>query len=470
MKFQFIYPAGTWSAGRQNMSTGRPFIPPLGILYLSSCLERAGHKANVIDYWAEKFDKNKLAYMVRTADAVGITIASFNLRESIDICHFVKEIDPNVPLIVGGPHVTLYPQKSLIDTNADIAVQGEGEPGIVKLAEAITGKNTVEQVDGVYYRKNGEIKKGKNPCIVNNLDELPFPARHLVFDYDYGHFFGSKVTEGKATSISSSRGCPSKCRFCQRNFFSMDKFRMRTAENVLEEIKTIADDGYHTVIFVDDNFLADNKRAEKIVDGIIKENLDLEMWAEGRVTSADENLYKKMKKAGFKALSFGIEAGTQEVLDFYDKNITLPQIKNAISLSRKVGFYTHGSFILGAPIETKKHLEDTIKFAQTLPLDLASFFVLEYCAGSPLWEEAIKSGKIRSDEYHVYADKSRGLGNFKKEEIDFYAQYASKEFYIRGKYIADQIIIGFIRRDFRLMKALIKLLMQKDGTKSNVGI
>jgi len=468
MKFQFIYPAGTWAAGMQHMSSG-PLVPPLGILYLSSCLERAGHKANVIDYWAEKFDKNKLANMVKNADAIGVTIAGFNLRESLDICHLIKEIDPDIPLVVGGPHVTLYPKKSLEESNADIAVEGEGEPGIVKLADTIIGKNKLDKVEGAYYRKNGEIKKGKAPCIVKNLDELPFPARHLIKGYDYGYFFGSKVAKGKATSVSSSRGCPMKCRFCQRNFFSMDMFRMRTAENVVEEIKIVADDGYHTVVFVDDNFLVDKKRAEKIIDGIIKENLDIEMWAEARVESADENLYKKMKKAGFEALSFGIEGGTQEILDFYNKKTTLIQIKNAVGLSRKVGFYTHGSFIFGAPIETKKHFEDTIKLAKSLPLDLASFFVLEYCAGSPLWEEAVKSGKITSDEYHVFADKSRGLGNFKKEEIDSYVQHANKEFYVRGKYLADQIIMGFKRRDFRLVKALIKLFMQKDVTKSYLG-
>ncbi len=468
MKFQFIYPAGTWTADLHDLSSG-PSIPPLGILYLSSCLERAGHKAEIIDYRAEKFDKSKLSNLIKTADVVGITIAGFNLQVSRDICHFIKEIDSDIPLVIGGPHVTLYPETSLRECNADVAIEGEGEPGIVKLADSITGKNTIDTVEGAYYRKNGGIKKGKAPSLVKNLDELSFPARHLVKEYDYGHFIGSKVTKGKTTSILSSRGCPMKCRFCQRNFFSMDMFRMRTVENVVEELKRIADDGYRTVVFADDNFLYDNKRAEKIMDGIIRENLDLEMWAEGRVTSADEHLYKKMKKAGFTALSFGIEAGTQETLDFYNKNISVHQIKNAVETSRRIGFYTHGSFILGAPIETKQHIKDTIQFAQSLPLDLASFFVLDYCAGSPLWEEAITSGKITSDEYHVFADKSRDLGNFTKEELDSYVEEANKEFYERGKYIADQIIIGFKRRDFRLLKALMKLFMQRKVSKSNLG-
>jgi radical SAM superfamily enzyme YgiQ (UPF0313 family) len=249
----------------------------------------------------------------------------------------------------------------------------------------------------------------------------------------------------------------------------MDIFRQRSAENVIDELKQISDDGYETVLFVDDNFLADKKRAEKIMDGVIKEKMDIEMWAEARVNSADEKLFRKMKKAGFMAIAFGIDGGNQEVLDFYNKKTTMAQIRKAVNMSRKMGFYTYGTFIMGAPIETEKHLEDSINFAKSLPLDLVAFFVLEYGAGSPLWEEAIKDGKITRDEYLVFADSARGLGNFPKDVIDAYAQRAHREFYVRASYFADQIIQGFKRRDFRLVKALIKLAFQKDVTKSYWG-
>ena len=442
-----------------------PFAPPLGILYLSSCLESAGHNASVIDYWAEKFNEKKLASSIKESDAIGISITGFNLKESLQICHIIKETDPEIPLVVGGPHITLYPKKSLKECKADIAVVGEAELTISKIVDSIIGKSKLKDINGVYFFDNGKIKHGKEPTIVKDLDVLPFPARHLVKDYEYGYLFGSKVGKGKATSILSSRGCPMKCRFCQRNFFGMNIFRQRSAENVIDELKKISDDGYNTALFVDDNFLADKKRAEKIMDGIIKEKMNIEMWAEARVNSADKKLFRKMKKAGFEAIAFGIDGGNQEVLDFYNKKTTMAQIRKAVNMSRKMGFYTYGTFIMGAPIETEKHFEDSINFAKSLPLDLVAFFVLEYGAGSPLWEEAIKEGKITRDEYLVFADSARDLGNFKKEEIDAYAQRAHKEFYIRGKYLADQIIQGFIRRDFRLIKALIKLAFQKDVTK-----
>lgn len=134
-----------------------------------------------------------------------------------------------------------------------------------------------------------------------------------------------------------------------------------------------------------------------------------------------------------------------------------------------MGFYTYGTFILGAPIETERHFEDSINLAKSLPLDLVAFFVLEYGAGSPLWDEAIKEGKIARDEYLVFADSARGLGNFPKKVIDSYAQRAHKEFYTRSSYFIDQIIQGFKRRDFRLVKALITLAFKKDVTRSYWG-
>lgn len=468
MKTQFIYPGGTWATGMQHMPSD-PFAPPLGILYLSSCLEEAGHKASVIDYWSEQFNKDKLSRAVKDADAIGVSITGFNLKESLEICHLIKEIDPDIPLIVGGPHITLYPKKSLKECKADIAVEGEAELTINKIVKSLQGKTKLNEIEGVYYSENGRIKQGKKPIMVKDLNTLPFPARHLVKDYDYGYLFGSKVGKGKATSVLSSRGCPMNCRFCQRNFFGMNTFRQRSAENVFDELKKISDDGYKTVLFVDDNFLVDKKRADKIMDGIIQEKMNIEMWAEVRVNSADEKLFKKMKKAGFKALAFGIDGGSQEVLDYYNKKATIAQIRKAVNMSRKTGFYTYGTFIVGAPIETEKHIEDSINLAKSLPLDLVAFFVLEYGAGSPLWEEAIKDGKITRDEYLVFADSARGLGNFRKEELDAFAQRAHKEFYVRSWYFADQIIQGFKRKDFRLVKALIKLAFQKDVTKSYWG-
>lgn len=203
----------------------------------------------------------------------------------------------------------------------------------------------------------------------------------------------------------------------------------------------------------DDNFLADVKRAHKIFDMLIERGTSIDLLIMGaRVDSAERELYKKMKKAGVRVILYGLESGNQDVLDFYNKKITLQQIREAVSLGSEMGFLTSATFIFGAPIETKEHFENTIKFACSLPLDIAFFGSLCYQIGADLWVEAVKNKKISKDEFFVTADSRRGLGNFIPEELKTYAEQASRRFYIRPHFILSRICRAFLRRDHSLLK------------------
>jgi len=177
-----------------------------------------------------------------------------------------------------------------------------------------------------------------------------------------------------------------------------------------------------------------------------------------RVDSADRDLFKKMKKANVKLVGYGIESGNQDVLDFYKKGFTLDQARNAVCLSREMGFKTLATFILGAPIETKEHLENTIKFSCSLPLDFAIYGVLHYEMGSDLWSEAVKNKKISKDEFLVPADSNRDLGNFTTESLYEYTNRAYKHFYLRPKYILDQIFRDLLQKDIRSLRSGIRFL------------
>ena len=170
-----------------------------------------------------------------------------------------------------------------------------------------------------------------------------------------------------------------------------------------------------------------------------------------RVETAEPKLYNKMKKAGVKMIAYGIESGNQDVLDFYNKRITLNQIRKAVSLARKAGFISYATFILGAPIETKKHLENTIDFACSLPLDAAVFITLRYEMGSSLWIEAVKDKKISENEYCVLADSSRDLGNLSLGEIQKYVWIASSRFYGRPTYLVNQAFRVLVRGDLNMI-------------------
>jgi radical SAM superfamily enzyme YgiQ (UPF0313 family) len=440
--------------------------PSLGLLYLGAVLEQNGHKVEMLDYNMENVSREQLENAMLSSDAVGMTIYTYDSKPAQDISKRIKEIDSDIPLIIGGPHCTFFQKKSLSDfPYADIGIVGEGEQVIIDLVSFIQGKKNLSDIHGIYYRNNGTVMSGKHIQVIDNLDSLPFPARHLVDKYDYGDFpFGYKLKK-RVTAVITSRGCPFHCRFCARYSNIIDEmyFRQRSAENVVKEILEL-DGKYRSVWISDDSFLADNKRAHKIFDLLLENDINLEFLIRGtRVDSADRKLYKKMKKVGVKYIEFGLESGNQDVLDFYNKKITLQQIQEATSLAREMGFFISASFILGAPIEKKEDIENTIKFACSLPIDIASFGPCRYMMGSQFWNEAVENEKISSDTFAITADSLRGLGNFTNEELFLYTRQAYKTFYFRPTYIFGQIYRSLLRNDYSLLFNGWKFLFSLHG-------
>jgi radical SAM superfamily enzyme YgiQ (UPF0313 family) len=449
------------------------YHPPLGLLYIGRVLEDEGYKVEVIDFLAEKYPLKTLINNLSSADAVGITVFSsayseslhggnytYAYKESAKVADFIKGINSELPILIGGPHCTIQPEKSLVEIpSADISLEGDGEEVIKDIAKALKGKKLLSDLPGIHYRENNKIKKGKPAKIIEYLDKIPFPARHLVDKYDYGKTLKSYFFKQKFTSIITGRGCPYNCSFCTRNALGYRIFRKRSVENVVNEIQEI-NEKYNSVMIVDDTFFADEKRADQIIDRLIELGMDLEIYVEGaRVDTAKRSTYNKMKKAGVKHLYYGLESGNQDVLNFYNKSATIEQIRRAINLSSKIGFFTVGTFILGAPIETKKHIEKTISFACSLPLDGVIFTILTYKFGSPLWEEAIKKGKIQeSDDYTIVADSKKGLGNLTRKQLEDFYRKAIFNFYLRPEYIANQIKKFLMEKDFDTMKSRLTKL------------
>ena len=461
-----IYPQSTPSYvdTRKNNDTFRGLAPPLGLLYIAKMLENDGDSVEILDFSAEPFEEQKLIDAVKNADVVGMTVLSFSLLNSVEIVKVIKEIKPQIKVIIGGPHCTLFPKKALEETRADISVQGDGEAIILDIKKAITGKIDFSEISGIYYRENDEIKNGPPLKLIEDIDSIPFPIRHLVNKYNYGTEYNPNIKKGEFTSIITSRGCPFNCKFCSRNSISMKTFRRRSTKNILEEIKSLSEMGYKYVSFADDSFLENKKQAIELFEGIIKEQYGMKfIITAARVNSADEELFKKMKKAGVTHIQFGLESGNQDVLDFYNKKINLDKIRYAVNLGHNMGFFTIGSFILGAPFETKEHFEKTIQFAKSLPIDSVSFLPLRYMAGSELWCGAVKDGKILEDEYMVQADSKRGLGHFAREKIIEYCSKANRDFYLRPNFVLRLFIkslkndeLGFLQSYLALFFSNIK--------------
>ena len=462
MRFLFLTLAEKWE---QPGILGHPpnissSYPPLGLLYIGAALENNDHKVEIIDLGIENLSEENLNNYLKSIDAVGISVYTNNYEDADNIAKTIKQLQPELPIIIGGPHCTFLKEKSLIDIpEADIAVELEGDEAILDIVEYLIGQKKLADIHGIFYKENGQIKSGKPYKIIKDMDSLLFPARHLVEKYEYGAFGMGYISKKKFTSMLTSRGCAFRCRFCSRysNVVKGFGFRQRSAESVVEELKVI-NEKYNSVAIVDDNFLADAKRSHKIFDMILESDIDLDFLIVGaRVDSADSDLYKKMKKAGVNYISYGIESGNQDILDYYNKKITLDQIRNAVNLGRKMGFFLSASLILGAPIETEQHIKNTIKFVLTLPLDTIVARSFYYDMGAELWNEAVKDGKISENEYVVPIDSNRGLGNFTIDEINDYQRKAFKQFYLRPSYIIGQFYRSLKQNDIDRIKNTLKI-------------
>jgi radical SAM superfamily enzyme YgiQ (UPF0313 family) len=433
--------------------------PPLGLLHIARVLEDEGDDVTILDFSAEKFDDKKLLDALESVDVVGITILTVSLSNAIEMISLIKKAKPEIPVIIGGPHCTLFPKKVLEETQADICVQGDGEKAIRDIKKALNDELNYSEISGVFYMDNQEVKQGQPVQLITDLNAISSPARHLVKKYEYGRGINPHIKKGEFTSVVTSRGCPFTCRFCSRNSMSMKKYRMRSTENIIEELKEIYKMGYKYVAFNDDCFLSNKKQAVDLFKEIIEERFALKFYVTAaRVDSANEELYFLMKKAGVCFLQFGLESGNQDVLDFYNKNITIEQSRYAVNLSHRMGFFTAGSFILGAPFETEKHFEKTVSFAKSLSLNSVSFLPLVYMVGSELWSEAVDKGKTDADSYLVQADSSKNLGLFTKEQLKNYCYHAQRSFYARPTFVFDLFKTCVRQHDVSFLQAYLSFI------------
>ena len=449
INFLLICPRVSYSyvSTNEEDKSFKGLAPPLGLLYIGTILENDGNKISIIDFSAENFESKKLINSLNGIDAVGISVFSFALDNTLDIIKIIKDIHPEIKIIIGGPHCKLFPEKSLKETNADVCVYGDGESVILDIKKAINGEIKFSDIPGIYYKEKNKIYKGDTLKLIENLDSISYPSRHFVEKYVYGNQFYPKIKKGEFTSIITSRGCPYKCSFCSRNSVSMRTYRARSANDILKEIKYLKKNGYKYIAFVDDCFLSNKNQTYELFDKIIEEKLDMKFIITAtRVDSADEKLFLKMKQAGVTHMQFGLESGNQEILDFYNKKTNLEKIRNAVNLSHKIGFFNMGSFILGAPFETKEQFDKTIEFAKSLPLDSVSFVPLKYMAGSDLWLKATREGKISEDVYVSRAGSERRLGLYSEKYIVNYCIKAREEYYRSPKFFI-RLLLKSIKND-----------------------
>jgi len=403
MKFSFINAGPNEGLDERERRKAIGSFPPLGILYLAAVLEERGIEVSVFEQAAKGFTIEETVRWVKKEDPdiLGFSTLGSSGRTAALISSEVKRENPNIVTIFGNYYATFNSERILHKyPSVDVIVRGEGENTVIDLVDCFEKNGKLKDVLGIsFINKNSVISTPDRP-LIKDLDSLPFPNRKLI-DVDYHCMVaGANVAPKKFTSIVSSRGCVYRCRFCSCTQFARNMWRPRSVENTLEELNFLASEGYEQFIFVDDSFTMNPKRVIRLCREMKKEKIDMDWICEGRVDNCSYEMLREIARAGCRILYFGIESANQRILDYYNKRITPEQSEAAVRTARKAGIdVIIGSFIVGAPDETRKEIQNTIQFAKQLPIDFPQFNILGVYPGTDIWDEFNAKGLLEKGEH-----------------------------------------------------------------------
>ncbi len=413
--------------GSDNAFTKVGFIvPPLGLAYVASSLLDAGHEVAIHDFNVETAPPDYGSY-----GFVGISGDTFRHNKALGIAAEAKKT--GALIAIGGPHVTFMDAETLADPDVDFIVRGEGEATAAEVVGAIESGSCFHGIDGLSFKDDGKVIRNPDRTPPADLDALTFPARHLL---KMGRYRSLEMAKRKVTSIVSSRGCPSGCSFCASHRYAGRKWRARSVESLLEEIRVVVGQyGFGGVAFVDDNFTLDPRRVIALSQALIKENIDIKWWCFSRSDTIVRNpeMVEWMAKSGCRYIFMGVESPHKGTLDRYSKKATADHAQQAVRLLRKNRIETLAAYILGAPDETREMIEETIRFAVKLDTGGVQYTLLTPFPGTPLLEEM--RDRLLTDNWDHYDCTHPVLRSdyLSPEELNELMFKGYKSFYLRPK-------------------------------------
>jgi anaerobic magnesium-protoporphyrin IX monomethyl ester cyclase len=409
-------------------------LPPLGILYVAAALEKAGHTVRVVDRTVHPQDVDYGAF-----DVVGVHADTTRYARALDIARAARAAGATV--VMGGPHPCFVAGEVLGSGAVDFIVKGEGERSLPLLLAALRDGGGWEEVPGLIFRKDGEVRRGPEPERIEDLDALPHPARHLI---DPARYRGARMGDRPVMPVHTSRGCPAGCRFCSSTNFDGPRWRPRSAASVLDEVEHLVRDyGTRAVAFMDDNFARSPARLHRIAEGVLARGLDVHWWFFARVDTVVRfpELFRFLRRAGARSVFMGVESAAEGTLRSYDKGLRPGQAGEAVEILRSAGYEILASYILGAPFETASDVRETIRHACRLDTNTAQFTVLTPYPGTPLYEE-VKDRIFDRDWSHYDSVHSVfRLDHLSRLELQLLLVRAYAAFYTRSR----KSVYGFYR-------------------------
>ena len=406
-----------------------PPLPPTDLMYLAAVAEKAGFEAKINDY--SQNGDYEVDLKEFNPDYLVVNIATPTLEHDLDAVKKAKEICPNVITIAKGAAFLTLADRIIKEHNElDFGILGEAEN---TLKEILEGKPKAE-ILGLYYKENDEVKFTGNRPFIEDLDSLPFTARHLVDNNIYRRPDNNKVQ----ATIKVSRGCPFHCFFCLATPVSGAKVRRRSPENIVAEIKECVEKyNIKNFLFWSDIFNIDKDWTMKLCQAIIDSGLKITWSANTRADTADLEMAEMMYKSGCRLVSIGVESGSQYMLEKMGKKIALNDVRRTVKVFKKAKIRIYNYFVIGLPWETEETVEETIKFAIELNSDFISFYTATPLPGSRFYDYALEHNLFDKETSfeNAYYYPAVNTHNLSRERVFELHKSAIKRFYLRPLYI-----------------------------------
>ena len=418
-----------------NAHSHPPFIP-LGLAYLGAVAEKEGHQVTVIDCQGEKLTYDSFRQRIKQvpSDVVGVTSTTLLYNSAKTIMEISKEEQPNAVTMIGGSHVSFWDENALNESPAiDIIVRREGELTFLELLQRIEAKKNFEGVLGTTFRGNDKkIIRNDDRPFLHDLNSLPSPAYHLL-PLDSYHRMGKTIFP-----IVTSRGCVQWCDFCSTVRMFGRGYRVRSPKKVVDDMEMLHNKyGQSQFTFYDDAFTVSRQHTLEMCADIKARKLDVTWDCETRVDAVDKELLEKMHDAGCITIWFGVESGSEKILDQMHKKIKPEGVREAFKMAQKAGMMTIASAVIGFPGETVETAWETINFINSLNPDDIGFYVATPYPGTPMYEQVVKNGWLRVTDFNKYdtATPTFETPVLSMEKIRELKYKAHQKFYLRPSYV-----------------------------------
>lgn len=446
MKICIVYPP-FWHVdnqpGIEAVQNNYGVFPNLSLAYVAGALLQAGHSVRFIDANALNLSKEEVLARVKryNPDLIAMTVTTYLIHQNLSWIRYLKN-HLNIPVLIGGQHLDLYPFETFKHPEVDYGIIGEAEETVVDFIEALEKGKDLHKVDSIIFRdKDGKIVKTGNGKKVKDLDKVPFPARELLPNDRYFEFISQRRN---FSLMMTSRGCPFQCIYCEQG---KTQFRYRSSQNVCDEMEECYTDYKVRELDVfDPLFTTNKKRVLELCEAIQKRKLDIEFAIRSRVDTLDKEMLVELKKAGCSRIYFGIESGNQDILMRLKKNVTIEQIKKTVTATNEVGIKSLGYFMIGNPGETVESIKQTIALARSLPLHYAQFSKVTPLPGTEMYDTLMVPEMGGVDYWKKYVEdekNARLIGRpdcaMSEEEIQKWVKKAYVNFYFRPSYIAKAV-------------------------------